>query len=300
MPNAMREGLLGLADLLSGTETGELTGCGAAAFTMGGLGAGGTMAPRGALAAGGAKAPLPDSLAIPDFLKRKPAMPPVVNVARATDSGFLPNQRLYHWTDAPDFPAFAYGSSRARSLGLPQAGFGAAEDPKYLEDMARLVGRPDGTGSRVIPLVPRYSNHASVTLQPGFTHQDIALNIPKLWGDGYDAIRFTNYNTFADGTATPTWVFRHPNQLRSPFARFDPAKHDSSDLMAGYAVPAPAAVPGFNVQAPQPPGFNLDPAEEGWRVRQYLRARGLNVIEPDDPAAKQRTIQYLRERSQEA
>lgn len=121
-------------------------------------------------AAGGARAPLPDSLAIPDFLKRKPAMPPVANVARAIDSGFLPNQRLYHRTDAPDFPAFAYGSSRARSLGLPQAGFWAAEDPKYLEDMARLVGRPDGTGSRVSPPVPRYSHPASVTLQPGFTH----------------------------------------------------------------------------------------------------------------------------------
>jgi hypothetical protein len=70
--------------------------------------------------------------------------------------------------------------------------------------------------------------------------------------------------------------------------------------MAGFAAPAPANVPGFNVREPQPPGFNLDPAEEGRRVRQYLRARGLNVVEPDDPALKRRTQQDLGERDQEA
>ena len=44
-------------------------------------------------------------------------------------------------------------------------------------------------------------------------------------------------------------MFRDPNQLRSPFARFDPARRDSADLLAGVAVPGgPAPVLGVNVR----------------------------------------------------
>jgi hypothetical protein len=43
------------------------------------------------------------------------------------------------------------------------------------------------------------------------------------------------------------WTFRDPSQLRSWFARFDPGKRGSSDLMAGSAVPGPAPVPGLRV-----------------------------------------------------
>jgi hypothetical protein len=55
---------------------------------------------------------------------------------------------------------------------------------------------------------------------------------------------------FPDLGPQTIWTFRDPVQLRSRFALFDPAKRDSSDLMAGFAMPAPAPVPGFRV-APQ-------------------------------------------------
>lgn len=55
MPSALREGALGILDLLAGTKTGELTGRAAESITLGGLGAGAALAPRGALAAGAAR-----------------------------------------------------------------------------------------------------------------------------------------------------------------------------------------------------------------------------------------------------
>jgi hypothetical protein len=239
MPNVMREGLLGLADLLSGTETDELTGRGAQSITMGGLGAGMTLAPRGTLAAGGAR-----GRATPDL-----PMDRASQLSRARETGFQPDLKLYQWTDKPDFPAFAYGEPRAKSLGLSQPGFWAAEDPRYLDHMARLVGRENSQGGRVIPLFARFSKPARIDDVAGLTHQDVYFNIRNAWGDGYDAIRFGNYNTLANGLPTPTSVFRDPNQLRSPFARFDPARRDSADLLAGVAVPGgPAPVLGVNVR----------------------------------------------------
>lgn len=55
MPSALREGALGILDLLAGTKTGELTDRAAESITLGGLGAGAALAPRGALAAGAAR-----------------------------------------------------------------------------------------------------------------------------------------------------------------------------------------------------------------------------------------------------
>ena len=54
------------------------------------------------------------------------------------------------------------------------------------------------------------------------------------------------------------WAFRDPAQLRSRFAAFDPAKRDSSDLMAGFAAPGPTPVPGLDAWRPpetEPPGM---------------------------------------------
>lgn len=238
LPEVARTTARGFLDLLRGTETGSLTPEALETITLGSLGAGTTLVPRGALAAGAARG----RRAFSDL-----PMDVAARFQRARDLEFRPHLKLFHWTDAPDFPAFAWGDGRARSSGLPQAGFWAAEDPKYLEDLARLLGREDGSGGRVIPLVPRFSKPGSMKLSGDETHQDIYFSIRNAWGDGYDAIRLQNYNTFADGTPTPTWIFRDPNQLRSRFARFDPTRRGSDDLMAGFAVPG-AAVPGFNVR----------------------------------------------------
>jgi hypothetical protein len=175
-----------------------------------------TMASLGALAVGGARGRA--TLDLP--------MDRVSQLSRARETGFRPDLNLYHWMDKPDFPAFADGDPRAKSLGLPQAGFWAAEDPRSLDHMARLVGRENSQGGRVIPLFARFSKPAKIDDVSGLTHQDVYFNIRNAWGDGYDAIRFGNYNTLANGLPTPTWVFRDPDQLRSRFATFDPVRRD--------------------------------------------------------------------------
>lgn len=55
MPSVLREGLLGITDLLAGTETGNLTPRAMETITFGSLGGGAALAPRGAVAMGGAK-----------------------------------------------------------------------------------------------------------------------------------------------------------------------------------------------------------------------------------------------------
>ena len=80
--------------------------------------------------------------------------------------------------------------------------------------------------------------------------RDVWQDTAGLFWDGHDAIRLSNYRLFPELGPQTIWAVRDPNQLRSWFARFDPAKRDSDDLLAARAVP------GFNVQ---PPGFQVDP-----------------------------------------
>lgn len=54
MPETVRGGLHGLADLLSGTETGQLTAPAAQSMTLGSMGTAMGLAPRGAIGMGGA------------------------------------------------------------------------------------------------------------------------------------------------------------------------------------------------------------------------------------------------------
>lgn len=53
-----------------------------------------------------------------------------------------------------------------------------------------------------------------------------------------DTIRYNNYT---EGTGGPSYLFTHPNQLRSIFAKYDPTKAASADLLASLA---PVAVVG--------------------------------------------------------
>jgi len=50
---------------------------------------------------------------------------------------------------------------------------------------------------------------------------------------GYDAVRLIGQD--ASGKLVTQWAFKNPNQLRSRFAAFDPARIGSSDLLAGVA-----------------------------------------------------------------
>ena len=265
MPNVVRQGLLGMADLLSGTKTGELTGRGAAAITTGGLGAGGMLAPRGAFAAGAARLP----------------MDRASQLTRARAMGFNPDLPLYRGVPkGADLGSFqAVAPWEAVRVGRPP-GVSVAEDPlvasRFSDPRVRdLLGlsthnsishpegralpgpiSPDVAGSRVYPLVARVENPFTYRLPDRPNWRDVWHDAAGLMWDGHDAVRLTNYRMFPDLGPQANWLIRSPNQLRSPFARFDPARRESDDLLAGFAVPAPA-VPGFNVTPSAEPGFRV-------------------------------------------
>ena len=89
------------------------------------------------------------------------------------------------------------------------------------------------------------------------TEMEMKGPIQDAWDAGYDA---TDY-TMPDGTPAPdNWVFKHPSQLRVPWARFDPTRRDSSDLLAGSALPAPLAVPAPAPEEQRTPGFRGPPS----------------------------------------
>jgi hypothetical protein len=68
--------------------------------------------------------------------------------------------------------------------------------------------------------------------------------LKKAWDQGYDAVIVKNYTAPGGRTGT-VLVVKDLAQLRSPFAKFDPTKRNSSDLLAGLAgagVLAPVAL----------------------------------------------------------
>jgi hypothetical protein len=74
---------------------------------------------------------------------------------------------------------------------------------------------------------------------------EIAATLRDAWDNGYDAVMMKNYTTPGGQGGRTILVVKEPSQLRSPNAKFDPAKRDSSDLLAGIAaggVMAPALI----------------------------------------------------------
>ena len=68
----------------------------------------------------------------------------------------------------------------------------------------------------------------------GAAEGEIQASLKKAWDQRYDAVMVKNY-TSPDGRTGTVLVVKDLAQLRSPNARFDPAKRDSSDLLAGLA-----------------------------------------------------------------
>lgn len=86
LPDTVRSGLFGIADLLAGVDTGQVTPRAAETLALGALGSGAAMAPRGALASGG-------SIKAYHGTRNKPEI---------MESGFRPSRDGgVYFTDAP-------------------------------------------------------------------------------------------------------------------------------------------------------------------------------------------------------
>jgi hypothetical protein len=62
----------------------------------------------------------------------------------------------------------------------------------------------------------------------------MAATIENAWADGYDAVIVDNF-TVAKGRKGSVLIVKDPAQLRVPWAKFDPTKRNSSNLLSGFA-----------------------------------------------------------------
>ncbi len=245
MPSLLRDTLDGGLDLLAGLDTGEVTPRAALQLGLGGVAAGASLAPRGALAIGGARfSPWEETAA---------------RLARARQMGFDTSQYLYHGTAVPGFSAFSLTPKTPPLIreGVRAPGIWTIENPEVANLFARLRASNQIAGEEapnVLPLFGRYVKKGDIDLNKVEYPQAVTSIAEAFDKYGFDAARVLNYHANLAGSppiaGQTAWVFKSPNQLRSVHAAFDPAKRESSDLMAGFAAPGPT--PRFRVKQPEP------------------------------------------------
>jgi hypothetical protein len=254
IPSILRDTLGGGLDLLAGLDTGEVTPRAALQLGLGSTGVGASLAPRGAVAMGGARL--------------SPGEETAARLARARQMGFDTTQYLYHGTGVPGFSEFSLMPQTSRLIrgGLEAPGIWTIENPEVASLFARLRASKQIAGEEaapnVLPLFGRYIKKGDIDLNRVEYPQAITSIAEAFDKHGFDAARVLNYHGNLPGhppiTGQTAWVFKNPNQLRSVHAAFDPAKRESSDLMAGFAIPGPAPVPGLDAwrpPEPEPPGM---------------------------------------------
>jgi hypothetical protein len=165
-------------------------------------------------------------------------------MARAEAMGFRTNMPLYHGAGS-SFGAFD-PAFRGSMTGVPTAKMGVAlaVDPGFANFFAQLAGRKGGD-PQIYPLLHRADNPVNLTLSGDEPIHNVAGTLAEAWDRGHDAVLVHNFPS-RRGPQQVLFV-RNENQLRSPFAAFDPARKWDPDLLA--AVAGIGAVPALGVMA---------------------------------------------------
>ncbi|MFI5014540.1 MAG: hypothetical protein ACHQAY_19575 [Hyphomicrobiales bacterium] len=155
--------------------------------------------------------------------------------ARAREMGFQTDMPLYHGT-ASDISAFdpaKLGSNTGTALA--KLGVWSTRAPELAGVFAeRAAARGSGSGQSILPLVHRADNPAQLTLKGSEHPLSVAETVRDAFDRGHDAVWIKNFSTRSG--PTQLLVVKNPNQLRSRFAKFDPAERDSPDLLAGLGA----------------------------------------------------------------
>jgi hypothetical protein len=265
VPEAGANALKGLVGLGESTQTGKLTPEALATLTMGSMGTGALLAPRGALAAGAARPSMPAL-----------AMDEAARMARAKEQGYTID--AYKGAYPYDYNTGTYTrGNTVVDTGIPLTELTSLNSPKqpyaaFLSDSPDVANRfADlfGKGS-VFPTKLKFEN--PVIIEAGgkpssaFQFADFAKNYGTTGeverfkgafkeGSPHDGVIIRN--TSDEGTV---YVPRHPQQIRSRFATFDPSRRNDPDMLAARAggVPPPGLrVPLPQEQPPQQPGFRV-------------------------------------------
>jgi hypothetical protein len=108
------------------------------------------------------------------------------------------------------------------------------------------------------PIWHRSERPTSIDVR-GVGESEIRASLLKAWEEGYDSVMLKNYTSPGGRTGT-VLVVKDLAQLRSPSAKFDPRKRNSSDLLAGVAG-AGVLLPLAEMAGPQ----SDDAFWEAWR-----------------------------------
>jgi len=224
-----------IADIIAGARTGDLPrmGWGAAGFTIPFV-AGSALrkiVKRGARAA--------DEL----------PMDEVSRIARAEEMGF--DKDVYHGTSVPE-EITEFRPSRTGEFGPGvYTTDTASEAARYTGAYANIGQVLEGAPARIMPLKIRLKNPLRITDPDEFWKRfgkegatDLAAQEAAIEA-GYDGVIMTRPQMKPGVRLRDDWVptgktIEHqvvfdPKNIRSRFARFDPSKVESADLMAGIA-----------------------------------------------------------------
>jgi hypothetical protein len=161
-------------------------------------------------------------LASEDVAKMSSIKPSSKVYTGATAPGLPGGEGPWGWV-VPDGAASALPSPSGRRMQRPSASEMAASATQA----SREAAIPPG------PIWHRSERSMSIDAR-GAAEGEIQASLKKAWDQGYDAVMVKNY-TSRDGRTGTVLVVKDLAQLRSPNARFNPAKRDSSDLLAGLA-----------------------------------------------------------------
>jgi hypothetical protein len=184
---------------------------------------------------------------------------------RAEEMGFHTEMPLYHGTSGSDFTAFD-PSKRGSTTLAPHAreGVWSSLNPEVAAEFAEMAAGKSPDGQRILPLLHRAENPASLRLKGHETHRQIAATLADAFDSGIDAVLVRNY-TSPGGTAKQNiLVVKNENQLRSRFAKFDPANRNSNDLSASIAALLGSGV-AVHVVGEAKPQADEETFSDAWR-----------------------------------
>ena len=132
-----------------------------------------------------------------------------------------------------------------RSQGLSHEEYAA--NPAGFQPLPELIDaqkaqRTYGEGARSVPLVSRWESLGQFPVRDSASTTQINQNVLDAFEDlGFDAVKLDNYSAVPGYGPHSFLQVKSPEQLRSPFAAFDPARKDSKNILASAGLMAAGA-----------------------------------------------------------
>jgi len=160
-------------------------------------------------------------------------------MARAKGMGFDLNETMYSGRGT-DFAEFSPTPPKRAAGGDNEAASWFTPDPALASHFADIASADDVVGSvfngaNVVPALIKPGKQKVVTV-PFYNSDLFSAIIREAKEQGYDTIRFKRVDEGLRGIGPSDQIaVLNPANIRSKFAKFDPSKKGSADLLAGVA-----------------------------------------------------------------